>query len=412
MSMRELFHDERGSAITMFAVFLMAFAGFAAIAIDGGHLYSLKNKLQTTADAAVLVAVSELPDTDVARTAAIGMAGKNMPPGEHGAVLAGADVVTGNWDGGARVFTTGGSPTNAVQVVARRSQVNGNAAGLFFAPILGFNQVDVETTAIAARDPLDDCLIGGLVAGNQVLAGSSGAVNDSFCMYGRGGVKVGSYNTFADGTKIGMLDLADLQEGSDNTGLTEALVEMDLTPSAANDVTNLIAGIETDLPDYIAQTEFVSVLPDPPVAGTAYIVDQNVSLTSGTTLNDVVIVSTGKITLGSSSSLANVILAAGTNVELGAWATVGDGGYCSGTGDGSVQLLAAQYVKIASNTTFTGAQIVAGLDADLGSNDIAATALAIQAGNNIKMGSTVSVGVCDGPWQHARFIETRTVLVR
>ena len=146
---RRFRRDQGGSAIAMFAVFLMVGAGFAAIVIDGGHLYSLKSKLQTTADAAVLVAVSELPDTDAARTAAIVMAGKNMPTGEHGAVLANADVVTGNWDSGTRTFTPAGDPINAVRVVTRRSQANGNAAGLFFAPILGFNQVDVETTAIA-----------------------------------------------------------------------------------------------------------------------------------------------------------------------------------------------------------------------------------------------------------------------
>ncbi len=152
--------DQGGSAITMFAVFLMVGAGFAAVVIDGGHLYSLKNKLQTTADAAVLVAVSELPDTDAARTAAIVMAGKNMPPGEHGAVLANADVVTGNWDSGTRTFTPAGDPINAVRVVTRRSQVNGNAAGLFFARILGFNQIDVETSATATfQSGGDACVI-------------------------------------------------------------------------------------------------------------------------------------------------------------------------------------------------------------------------------------------------------------
>ena len=84
---RRFLRDQRGSTVVIFAVFLMAGVGFAAIAIDGGYLYSLKNKLQTTADAAVLVAVSRLPDTDAARAAAIVMAGENMPPGEHGAVL-------------------------------------------------------------------------------------------------------------------------------------------------------------------------------------------------------------------------------------------------------------------------------------------------------------------------------------
>ena len=156
---RRFRRDQRGSAITLFAVFLMVGAGFAAIVIDGGHLFSLKSKLQTTADAAVLVAVSELPDTDAARTAAIVMAGKNMPTGEHGAVLANADVVTGNWDSGTRTFTPAGDPINAVRVVTRRSQANGNAAGLFFARILGFNQVDVETTAIASSQAGIACVI-------------------------------------------------------------------------------------------------------------------------------------------------------------------------------------------------------------------------------------------------------------
>ena len=157
---RRFRRDQRGSAMAMFAVFLMAGVGFAAVAIDGGYLYSLKNKLQTTADAAVLVAVSQLPDTDAARTAAIVMAGKNMAPGEHGAVLADADVLTGSWDAGTRTFTAGGTPLNAVRVATRRSQVNGNAAGLFFARILGFNQVDVETSATATfRSGSDTCVV-------------------------------------------------------------------------------------------------------------------------------------------------------------------------------------------------------------------------------------------------------------
>ena len=156
---RRFLRDQGGPAITMFAVFLMAGVGSAILAIDGGYLYSLKSKLQTTADAAVLVAVSELPATDAARTAAIVMAGKNMAPGEHGAVLANADVVTRNWNAGTRTFTPAGDPINAVRVVTRRSQANGNAAGLFFARILGFNQVDVETTAIAMLQSGDGCVV-------------------------------------------------------------------------------------------------------------------------------------------------------------------------------------------------------------------------------------------------------------
>ncbi len=149
MNIRALLRDDRGSAITMFAVFLMVGAGFAAIVIDGGYLYSLKNKLQTTADAATLAAVAQLPDEDAVEDTALEYAAKNMPASEHGDVLDDDDVVVGNWDVNTRTFTPEDDLINAVRVVTRRSQANGNAAGLFSARILGFNQVDMETTAIA-----------------------------------------------------------------------------------------------------------------------------------------------------------------------------------------------------------------------------------------------------------------------
>ncbi len=141
--------DQRGSVFAVMGFGLVMAAGIAALAIDMSYLYGLKGRLQTTADFAVLAAVTQLPDEDAARTMALDYVAKNMPAAKHGTVLANADVVTGNWDSGTRTFTPAGDPINAVRVVTRRSQANGNAAGLFFARILGFNQVDVETTAIA-----------------------------------------------------------------------------------------------------------------------------------------------------------------------------------------------------------------------------------------------------------------------
>ena len=126
MKIRALLRDERGSTITMFAVFLMACVGFAAIAIDGGYLYSLKNKLQTTADAAALAAVTQLPDENAVRTTALEYAAKNMPASEHGGVLDDDDIVVGNWDANTRQFVPAGTPLNAVRLVVRRSSLNDN----------------------------------------------------------------------------------------------------------------------------------------------------------------------------------------------------------------------------------------------------------------------------------------------
>jgi len=128
--------------------------------VDLGFLYSLRGKLHKTAAAAVLAAVGDFPDEDAARGTAVDLATKNMPAAGHGTVLANADVVVGDWDAGTRAFTPAGSPMNSVRVVTRRFQANGNAAGLFFARVLGFDQVDMQATAIASsQGGGDSCII-------------------------------------------------------------------------------------------------------------------------------------------------------------------------------------------------------------------------------------------------------------
>lgn len=151
--------DQRGAVAIFFAASVMMLIGMAAIAVDLSYLYSLRGKLQNAADAAVLAAVDDISDTDVARATALSYAAKNMPVAEHGTVLVSADVVTGNWDADTRTFTPSGSSTNAIRVVTRRAEANGNAAGLFFARVLGFDDVDLQATAIAGTQVGDACVI-------------------------------------------------------------------------------------------------------------------------------------------------------------------------------------------------------------------------------------------------------------
>ena len=149
-SARRFRRDKQGSVLVMFPFILMICVGFAALAIDGGQFYLLKNKLQTTADASALAAIGDLPDTDAARATAVELATNNMSVAEHGTVLAGTDIATGTWDFEARTFTPGGTPRNAVRVVTRRSRDNGNPVRPLFASALGFEETDIAVTAIAA----------------------------------------------------------------------------------------------------------------------------------------------------------------------------------------------------------------------------------------------------------------------
>ena len=154
--------------------------GICALAIDSGYLYLLKNRLQATADAAALAGASQLPIASDVRTVATDFAGKNMAVATHGSVLANGDVVLGHWDAEARTFTPAGNPINAVRVTTKRSTANNNPAELSFARFLGFDEVNLETVAVAWPGPdLDDqtCILSLELTLPSAITVSGGGVN-------------------------------------------------------------------------------------------------------------------------------------------------------------------------------------------------------------------------------------------
>ena len=139
---------DRGQTLILLALAIIVLFGFAALAIDVGHLYHVKDQLQVAADAAALAGAAELDGTNGtaqadARTAAQKIAAKNFadvadvavaafPPNSPGAAAgqpvpvalkpaqADGDIVVGFWDG--TTFTAGGTPVNAIKVLARRNE--------------------------------------------------------------------------------------------------------------------------------------------------------------------------------------------------------------------------------------------------------------------------------------------------
>jgi hypothetical protein len=153
IQMRNFVRDTQGSTITVVAVALFMILGVASLSIDALYLYVLKDRLQTTADVAALAAVQDIEDQDEAKATAIEYATKNMDTDAHGEVLSLGDVVIGGWDPDTRIFTPNADPANAVRVTTRREQVNNNPAGLFFARVLGIDEVDLSAQATAAFEP-------------------------------------------------------------------------------------------------------------------------------------------------------------------------------------------------------------------------------------------------------------------
>jgi hypothetical protein len=153
IQMRNFVRDTQGSSITVVAVALFMILGVASLSIDALYLYVLKDRLQTTADVAALAAVQDIEDQDQAKATAIEYATKNMDTDDHGEVLSLGDVVIGGWDPDTRIFTPNADPANAVRVTTRREQVNNNPAGLFFARVVGRDEVDLSAQATAAFEP-------------------------------------------------------------------------------------------------------------------------------------------------------------------------------------------------------------------------------------------------------------------
>ena len=142
--------NERGAVAITVALLVPVLFGFAALAVDFGLLFSTQAKLRAAADAAAFAAASSLEDSGEAKNLAVEYATKNMPVSNHGNVVVASDVIIGNFDSDTRDFQAGGSPTNAVQVTARRTSSNGNPVNLAFAQVLGFDTRDVTVQSIVS----------------------------------------------------------------------------------------------------------------------------------------------------------------------------------------------------------------------------------------------------------------------
>jgi Flp pilus assembly protein TadG len=169
--LRKFVQGTEGTIAVLTALGLVAFLGFASLAIDMGHLYVVRNELQNVADAAamggagkLIKEVSGAPQRD--KTAAHDAA---MDVLQRQATLSGlptvapgdrndATITYGNWDtytgDPATAWTDSdaapGSDANAVRVKIRRA--TGTAYGPvtnILAGILGFNTSEVSATGTA-----------------------------------------------------------------------------------------------------------------------------------------------------------------------------------------------------------------------------------------------------------------------
>ena len=171
--LKKFWKDKRGATTVMVAVSLVFLLGFSSLAIDLGYVYSTRNELQNTADAAALAAAINIiktynqqgdnitwSDVENAATSAA-----QQSATENGSLTLGAgDVVLGVWDPSTKTFTPGGDTgtVNAIRIIARRDGTTNGPITLFLGGIVGISTVNVSAEAIALMGDVGSAPEGGV----------------------------------------------------------------------------------------------------------------------------------------------------------------------------------------------------------------------------------------------------------
>lgn len=148
-------HRQRGIALPLVAVGLLAILAVAGLALDSSHALANKTRLQNAVDSAALAAakVLSLPeDTTQATAAAHSLLGQNADgPGNHefnDAYDAGEIAVTIQFSETLNPFTPGAPNGPYVRVIAENFNI-----ATTLSKVLGIDQIPVRASAVAGPSP-------------------------------------------------------------------------------------------------------------------------------------------------------------------------------------------------------------------------------------------------------------------
>ena len=410
-SFREFLSDESGGGTVWSLLWFMVLVAICGLAVDSTNGYRVQTMMQATADASAHAAVQSLPDETDAVITALDYVEYNMASADYGTLLSVDEVDIGTWAPATRTFIDGNTPANAVRVTLRSTAATGNPVPVNFLRIIGLMEWNITVQAIAAVGVLGNCLYGGFLSYGKVYSGSTNDYVDKLCIHGDLGVKVGSTNYFEDGVTVTMADSLDLLEASqDNEGLEAALgVDDDMYLPLVGQVSSIVEGLKGVTyvpPGFIVEQKVIlgpgEYIKDVTlVPGTLYVSHEVVDFGSGSSgaplqISDIAVVSTQEIKTGSFVELSNVLIATTGKVTLGSENQIGTDAYCN-SGKGAVHIFAGGEYSAGSQSTYSGVQLVGEGIVKLGSELTSMKGINVQAGGDIFWGSAELYGGCAPP---------------
>ena len=150
----------RGTILVLSAALMVMVFGFLAFTVDIGYLTLVRTQLQNAADAAATAGAHGLTVSPAeARDAAFEVAMANPVAGLTVQIDKATDIELGQWDSTTRTFVKMSSEeedkANAVRVTITMSKAEGTEIDLFFSPVIGTKEAEMEISAIATFKPRD-----------------------------------------------------------------------------------------------------------------------------------------------------------------------------------------------------------------------------------------------------------------
>lgn len=144
----------KGIVAVLFAVLLVFVMAMVAFSVDMGYMFTVQSELDRAVDAGALAGAGTLVDGQVqAEQTVYDFIGLNLV-GREAVSPADIEVETGVWDPTTRSFQASPNPPSAIRVSAKRLRQS-----LFFARVLGHDDFDVQSEAIAVYQPRDIMLV-------------------------------------------------------------------------------------------------------------------------------------------------------------------------------------------------------------------------------------------------------------
>ena len=422
-----LFLNRQDGALTAFGIFLtIAMICVGGLAIDVANAIKVRTHLQVAADSAAhaaLLARERTTEAD-AKNIALSVAQASLPPANFGDTIRADDIQFGEWDESTETFTIIPGSDQAVMVATQRLHARNNPLATYFLKFVGLWSMDVVSNSVF-ETYYPTCYREGMVSEDRLGVQSNNMYRQGYCLHSNSHIEVNSNNTFEDGVIVSMPQKTDIvlpnSGWRSNPGLQDAVRSGSYHLRILNRINDIFDGYSTlgnefYRPDYFAlpvQTTAMSTNQQvdtgnwqPGHIHTANCSgNQRLRIRSNATLQNGVIDTNCRITIGSGAVLEDILIISrntgvtaidgSANVRLGA-----EDGCSAG---GGVQIVTQGGLQFAAGLTMYGVQILAQGDIEFQAGANGVYGVSMVSGGEIDSNSNMDMGFCDGDGLELRF---------